>query len=182
MTEIYLDENLSEYVADALNFLNKGYFQDCQVYSTKTKMGKGKPDEEIIPSIGYSNGIMITKDLNIHRTRLQYRLCEQYNIGIFFLKLPKGLDKTTGSDGFSRRTGRYGTKRVEARPGIEPGCEDLQSSTSPLRHRAKAGANARARRPCQPSRGCEATKTPTLLGVGRRAIYMIAACISVLHD
>ena len=93
MTEIYLDENLSEYVADALNFLNKGYFQDCQVYSTKTKMGKGKPDEEIIPSIGYSNGIMITKDLNIHRTRLQYRLCEQYNIGIFFLKLPKGLDK-----------------------------------------------------------------------------------------
>jgi hypothetical protein len=25
---------------------------------------------------------------------------------------------------------------MEARPGIEPGCEDLQSSTSPLRHRA----------------------------------------------
>ena len=25
---------------------------------------------------------------------------------------------------------------LEARPGIEPGCEDLQSSTSPLRHRA----------------------------------------------
>ena len=26
--------------------------------------------------------------------------------------------------------------KLEARPGIEPGCEDLQSSTSPLRHRA----------------------------------------------
>jgi len=36
---------------------------------------------------------MITKDFNIHRTRLQYQLCEQYNIGIFFLKMPKGLDK-----------------------------------------------------------------------------------------
>ncbi len=28
---------------------------------------------------------------------------------------------------------------MEARPGIEPGCEDLQSSTSPLRHRAAHG-------------------------------------------
>jgi hypothetical protein len=93
MTEIYLDENLSEYVADALNFLNKGYFQNFQVYSTKTKIGKGKPDEEIIPTIGKSNGIIITKDLNIQRTRLQYQLCEQFNIGIFFLKFPKGLDK-----------------------------------------------------------------------------------------
>ena len=27
-------------------------------------------------------------------------------------------------------------KTLEARPGIEPGCKDLQSSASPLRHRA----------------------------------------------
>ena len=27
-------------------------------------------------------------------------------------------------------------KRLEARPGIEPGCTDLQSAASPLRHRA----------------------------------------------
>ena len=93
MIEIYLDENLSEYVADALNFLNKGYFQNFQVYSTKLKFGKGKPDEDIIPVIGRTNGIFITKDLNIYRTRLQYQLCQQYKIGIFFLKFPKGLDK-----------------------------------------------------------------------------------------
>jgi predicted nuclease of predicted toxin-antitoxin system len=93
MIELYLDENLSEYVADALNFLNKGYFQNFQVYATKIKIGKGKKDEEIIPVIGNSNGIIITKDLNIHRTRLQYQLCEEYKIGIFFLKFPKGLDK-----------------------------------------------------------------------------------------
>ena len=42
MIYIYLDENLSEYVADVLNFLNKGYFKDVQVYSTKTKFGKEK--------------------------------------------------------------------------------------------------------------------------------------------
>ncbi len=39
MIEIYLDETLSEYVADALNSLNKGYFRDINVYSTKTKFG-----------------------------------------------------------------------------------------------------------------------------------------------
>lgn len=93
MIEIYLDENLSEYVADALNSLNKGYFTEVIVHSTKSKLGKGKPDELIIPSIGNSNGILITKDLNIHKTRLQYQLCQKYKIGVFFLKMQKGLDK-----------------------------------------------------------------------------------------
>ncbi len=91
--EIYIDENLSEYVADALNSLNKGYFRDIIVYSTKIKLGKGELDEIIIPSIGKANGILITKDLNIHRTRLQYQLCKEYKIGIFFLKMQKGMDK-----------------------------------------------------------------------------------------
>lgn len=93
MIEIYLDENLSEYVADALNSLNKGYFKDVIVYSTKIKFGKGKADEDIIPSIGQSGGVLITKDINIHRSRLQYQLCEEYRIGIFFIKMQKGLDK-----------------------------------------------------------------------------------------
>ena len=93
MTEIYLDENLSEYVADALNSLNKGYFKDVYVHSTKTKFGKGEADEVIIPSIGKSGGIMITRDLNIQRTRLQCNLCQQFNLGAFFIKLPKGMDK-----------------------------------------------------------------------------------------
>ena len=91
--EVFLDENLSEYVADALNSLNKGYFNDVIVHSTKIKFGKGQPDKVIIPSIGNQNGILITKDLNIHKTRLQYQLCEQFKIGVFFLKLQKGLDK-----------------------------------------------------------------------------------------
>lgn len=93
MIEVYIDENLSEYVADAMNSLNKGYFKDVLVYSTKIKFGKGQPDEIIIPSIGSQNGILITKDLNIYKTRLQYQLCEQYKIGVFFLKMQKGLDR-----------------------------------------------------------------------------------------
>lgn len=93
MIEVYLDENLSEYVADALNSLNKGYFKEIIVRSTKTQFGKGEKDELIIPSIGKSGGILITRDLNIQRTRLQYQLCEKYNLGIFFIKLPQGMNK-----------------------------------------------------------------------------------------
>jgi predicted nuclease of predicted toxin-antitoxin system len=91
--DIYLDENLSEYVADALNFLNKGYYPNVQVYSTKTKFGKGATDEEIIQSLGEAGSILITRDINIHKTRLQYALCQNYNLGIFFLKLPKNQNK-----------------------------------------------------------------------------------------
>ena len=91
--DIYLDENLSEYVADALNSFNKGYFTDVLVFSTKIKFGKGEPDEKIIPAIGKANGILITKDIQIQKTKLQNQLCEQFELGVFFLKFPKGSDK-----------------------------------------------------------------------------------------
>ena len=93
MTNIYLDENLSEYVAQGLNFLSKGHFRDIQVYSTKEKFGKGVKDEVIIPSIGKEEGILITKDINIHKTRFQFDLCKKYKIGVFFLTMPKNQDK-----------------------------------------------------------------------------------------
>ncbi len=91
--EIFLDENLSEYVADALNSLNKGYFRDIQVHSTKIKFNRGVPDEELIPAIGQRGGILITKDINIQKTKLQYQLCSKFNLGIFFLTLPKNQSK-----------------------------------------------------------------------------------------
>jgi hypothetical protein len=93
MTEIYLDENLSEYVADALNALNKGYFRNINVYSTKVKFGKGIADEIIIPAMGKAGAVLITKDINISRTRMQYELCERYKLGVIFLKPSKGQDK-----------------------------------------------------------------------------------------
>jgi len=92
MTSIYLDENLSEYVAEALNFLNRGHFRDVEVYSTKSKFQKGIPDTELIPAIGEANGILITRDVNIKKTRLLFNLCEDYKLGIFFLTMPKNQD------------------------------------------------------------------------------------------
>jgi hypothetical protein len=93
MIYIYLDENLSEYVADALNSLNKGYFADVQVSSTKISFGKGIEDEKLIPEIGKRSGILITRDINIHRTELQYELCKQHNLGVFFLSMPKNQNR-----------------------------------------------------------------------------------------
>ncbi len=90
---IYLDENLSEYVAEALNLLNKGYFENTKVLSTKNSIGRGKPDEEIIPIIGKEGSSLITRDLNIKKTRLQFELCKQYKLGVFFIDLPKGENK-----------------------------------------------------------------------------------------
>ena len=81
MINIYLDENLSEHVAQALNFLNKGYFKNHLVYSTKEKFGKGVKDEKLIPGIGKKGDILITRDFNIHKTKLQYHLCQKYNLG-----------------------------------------------------------------------------------------------------
>jgi PIN like domain len=93
MTNIYLDENLSEYVAQALNFLNKGYFRDVQVFSTKEHFGKGVKDEVIIPGIGKEEGVLITRDINIHKTKFQYELCKLHKIGVFFLAMPKNQNK-----------------------------------------------------------------------------------------
>lgn len=89
---IYLDENLSEFVADALNSLNKGYFSHVVVESTKRRFGKGEQDEVLISEIGKDKGFLITRDDRI-RTSFQYELCKQHGLGSFFIVLPKNLDR-----------------------------------------------------------------------------------------
>jgi hypothetical protein len=90
---IYLDENLSEYVADALNLLNKGYFDDVEVHSTKKVFKQGVPDEVLIPKIGEKKGYLITRDFQIQKTRLQFDLLSKNGVGAFFIKLPKGMSR-----------------------------------------------------------------------------------------
>ena len=76
-----------------MNLLCSGYFGDIEVHSTIERFGRGAADELIIPVLGKEGSILITKDLNIHRTRLQDELRKKYNLGAFFIKLPKGNDK-----------------------------------------------------------------------------------------
>ena len=92
MKTIYFDENLSHYWAEAFDLLSRVPFAEISVKHTSEKFGRGTADEVIIPSIGDDASILITKDLNINRTRLQAQLCEQHKLGAFFIKMPKGQD------------------------------------------------------------------------------------------
>ena len=87
---IFLDENLSEYVAQALNLLSKDYFPDIEVVSTKIEIGRGAPDEVIIPFVGKEKGILVTFDKGIAQSQVHYQLCKENNVAVISLKLEKG--------------------------------------------------------------------------------------------
>ena len=79
-------------------------------------------------------------------------------------------------------------KKMEARPGIEPGCKDLQSSASPLRHRASTSGGGQllgfrlAVNRVSAVAPLWARKWPRSLGGIARAKYIAAFSTSVLHE
>jgi hypothetical protein len=88
--KVYFDENFSKYIAEALNCLQKGYRQDdVEVLHVAQEFGKGLPDEDWIPRVAQHHGVIVTEDMNIHRTRSQYALCQQNKVGVFFLRPPR---------------------------------------------------------------------------------------------
>lgn len=97
MRTIYFDENLSHYWAQAFDLLCKVPFPEISVKHTSERFKRGAPDEEIIPVIGPEQGILVSKDLNIYKTRLQFQLCEEHKLGAFFIKMPKGQDTYLGN-------------------------------------------------------------------------------------
>lgn len=92
---IFLDENLSEYVAESLNLLCRGYFPNIEVVSTKfvPELGIEAKDEVIIPFVGKERGVLVSRDRGVARTQVHYELCRQCNTLVVFIKLPKGSDR-----------------------------------------------------------------------------------------
>ncbi|MBP8822618.1 MAG: hypothetical protein KBH07_03105 [Flavobacteriales bacterium] len=90
---IYLDENLSEYVAQGLQLLSRAHYRDIEVLSTKQDkdLGPGVKDPDLIPIVAKKHGVLITKDIRI-RTTMLFQLCQQNKLGIFFLKMPSGKE------------------------------------------------------------------------------------------
>jgi len=88
MTKIYIDENLSPHIAAGLNTLIKPTWADFEVLSIESVFGRGALDEDWLPKIGEEKAVVITQDLNIHRTRRQRELFERHNVGVFFLSPP----------------------------------------------------------------------------------------------
>ncbi|MCF2496139.1 PIN-like domain-containing protein [Dyadobacter chenhuakuii] len=88
MTRIYIDENISPHIASALDILEKPLGSDFEVVSIVSVFGKGALDEEWLPKIGAEGAVVITQDLNIHRTKSQRRLFKEHQVGVFFLSPP----------------------------------------------------------------------------------------------
>lgn len=88
MMKIYIDENLSPHIAKGLDILEKPLGEGFEVLSIGEIFGRGAKDEDWLPQIGQENGVVITQDLNIQRSRQQRELYKKHNIGVFFLSAP----------------------------------------------------------------------------------------------
>ena len=88
MIKVLVDENLSEYLADGLNMIQRPMDNGIEVVSMKNIFGKGIKDEDWISKWGKMDGIFLTADINITRTRHLVNLLKQNDFGAFFLKIP----------------------------------------------------------------------------------------------
>lgn len=86
MIKVPVDENLSEHLAEGLNAIQKPMKNGIEVVSMKNIFGKGIKDEDWIPKWGIKNGIFLTADINISRTRHLAELMKQNDFEVFSLK------------------------------------------------------------------------------------------------
>lgn len=88
MIKIYIDENMSPYLADGLSILERPNNEEVEVFSISKVFGEGVKDNDWIPIVGAENGVVITQDLYIHRTRYLKELYIKSGIGVFFFAPP----------------------------------------------------------------------------------------------
>lgn len=90
MIKIYLDENISPYLARGLKTLHTPLMtqEPIDVISLPDVYGRGVKDEDWIPKLGAEGSVVITQDLNIHHTRSQRELYQQHGLGVIFFKPP----------------------------------------------------------------------------------------------
>lgn len=84
---IYIDENLSPHIADALDALEnrKTGGEEVSVRSIQKAFSKGLKDPELIPLLGSENAIWITRDKRLLRRKAELKLILDYKIGLFVL-------------------------------------------------------------------------------------------------
>lgn len=88
--KIYFDENFSPRLVEGLQAFQRGKPNEgIEVLSIAKAFKPGTADEDWIPKVAQQHGIVITQDLNIHRRRHQWELCQHYKIGIIFFQPPK---------------------------------------------------------------------------------------------
>ena len=84
---IYIDENLSPHLAEALDVLEnrKTDGEDVSVRSIQKTFRKGLKDPDLIPTLGSENAVWITKDKRLLRRRAELNLILKHKIGLFIL-------------------------------------------------------------------------------------------------
>lgn len=85
---VYIDENISPYLAKALDALevrekNNG---QLEVKSLQATFGNGIKDPDLIPKLGELNAIWITRDKRILQRGIELNLILENNIGIIILR------------------------------------------------------------------------------------------------
>lgn len=89
---IYIDENMSPFLARGFNILQKPenikQREDIEIKSIKDEFGQGVQDEDWIPIAGEQGACILTQDYNINRIKHQRALCEEYNLGMFYFRPP----------------------------------------------------------------------------------------------
>jgi len=87
---IYFDENFSPALVEGLRRIQEGRrSDDITVCSVIEEFGRGSADETWIPAVASRHGVVVTQDLNLHRLKAQWALCQSNKVGIFFIKPPK---------------------------------------------------------------------------------------------
>lgn len=88
--KFYFDENITPQIVRALEILQEPLREEIEVYGIAEEFGRGVADEEWIPKVAAQEGIVVTQDINIHRTRHQRELYRNHNLGVIFFRPPKG--------------------------------------------------------------------------------------------
>lgn len=88
---IYFDENFSHRIAAGMReFQAPRRSEGVEVIWSPDEFGRGSKDEDWIPKVASKQGIILTQDLYIHRTKAQWELCQRNKVGVFFFKPPRG--------------------------------------------------------------------------------------------
>lgn len=90
--KFFIDENIAPQIGRALQILQQplNKQEQIEISNIRDVYGRGVPDEEWIPEVGKLDGVVITQDINIQRTKHQRDLYREYDMGAVFLKPPKG--------------------------------------------------------------------------------------------
>ena len=84
---IYIDENLSPFIARALNLLEQRENENhrCEVKSIQDDLKKGIKDVDLIPRFGKEKALWITQDKSLLKNKAELNLILSHNIGLIIL-------------------------------------------------------------------------------------------------